>query len=79
MGIPESDFEIIFEKFRQSNAVLQNDGLTRQHSGTGLGLSIVKELCKLLGVKCVCRASWELAVPSKSYCRFTSMPPQAVS
>lgn len=49
VGIPESDFEIIFEKFRQSNAVLKNDGLTRQHSGTGLGLSIVKELCKLLG------------------------------
>ena len=49
VGIPESDFEVIFEKFRQSNAVLENDGLTRQHSGTGLGLSIVKELCKLLG------------------------------
>lgn len=49
VGIPESDFETIFEKFRQSNAVLENDGLTRQHSGTGLGLSIVKELCKLLG------------------------------
>lgn len=49
VGIPESDFEIIFEKFRQSNAVLKNGGLTRQHSGTGLGLSIVKELCKLLG------------------------------
>ncbi len=49
VGIPAEDFEIIFEKFRQSNAVLQNDGLTRQYSGTGLGLSIVKELCKLLG------------------------------
>ena len=49
VGIPESDFEVIFEKFRQSNAVLQNDGLTRQYAGTGLGLSIVKELCKLLG------------------------------
>ncbi|MCA9194486.1 MAG: HAMP domain-containing protein [Planctomycetales bacterium] len=49
VGIPESDFEVIFEKFRQSNSVLQNDGLTRQYSGTGLGLSIVKELCKLLG------------------------------
>ncbi|QDV24479.1 ATP-binding protein [Aureliella helgolandensis] len=49
VGIPESDFEIIFEKFRQSNEVLQNDGLTRKFSGTGLGLSIVKELCKLLG------------------------------
>ncbi len=49
VGIPESDFEIIFEKFRQSNAILQGGGLTRQYSGTGLGLSIVKELCKLLG------------------------------
>jgi two-component system sensor histidine kinase BarA len=49
VGIPDDDFEVIFEKFRQSNAVLQNGGLTRQHSGTGLGLSIVKELCKLLG------------------------------
>ncbi len=48
VGIPESDFEIIFEKFRQSNSVVQG-GLTRQYSGTGLGLSIVKELCKLLG------------------------------
>ena len=49
VGIPESDFEIIFQKFRQSNAVLENDGLTRQYAGTGLGLSIVRELCKLLG------------------------------
>ena len=49
VGIPESDFEIIFEKFRQSNAILKGDNLTRQYSGTGLGLSIVKELCKLLG------------------------------
>lgn len=49
VGIPEDDFEIIFEKFRQSSVVLQQDGLTRQYSGTGLGLSIVKELCRLLG------------------------------
>jgi signal transduction histidine kinase len=49
VGIPESDFEIIFEKFRQSSAVVQQDGLTRQFSGTGLGLSITKELCRLLG------------------------------
>jgi signal transduction histidine kinase len=49
VGIPEADFEVIFEKFRQSNAVLQDGGLTRQYSGTGLGLSIVKEMCKLLG------------------------------
>ena len=49
VGIPESDFEIIFEKFRQSKFVSQDDGLTRQYSGTGLGLSIVKELCRLLG------------------------------
>ncbi len=49
VGIAEEDREIIFEKFRQSNAVLGHDGLTREYSGTGLGLSIVKELCKLLG------------------------------
>ena len=49
VGIPEAEFEVIFEKFRQSSVVLQQDGLTRQYSGTGLGLSIVKELCRLLG------------------------------
>jgi signal transduction histidine kinase len=49
VGIAEEDREVIFEKFRQSTAVLDNDGLTREHSGTGLGLSIVRELCKLLG------------------------------
>jgi two-component system sensor histidine kinase BarA len=49
VGIPESDFEVIFQKFRQSSLVMQHDGLTRQYSGTGLGLSIVRELCGLLG------------------------------
>lgn len=49
VGIPEEDREVIFEKFRQSTAVLANGGLTREHSGTGLGLSIIRELCKLLG------------------------------
>ncbi|MEZ6087687.1 MAG: ATP-binding protein [Pirellulaceae bacterium] len=49
IGIPEDDQKVIFEKFRQSKVVLDNDGLTREFSGTGLGLSIVKELCKLLG------------------------------
>lgn len=49
VGIPDSEKEIIFEKFRQGKAVLGQDLLTREYSGTGLGLSIVKELCKLLG------------------------------
>ena len=49
IGIPDEDREVIFEKFRQSTAVLDNDGLTREYSGTGLGLSIVREMCKLLG------------------------------
>jgi two-component system sensor histidine kinase BarA len=49
VGIPDSEKEIIFEKFRQGKAVLGQDTLTREYSGTGLGLSIVKELCKLLG------------------------------
>jgi two-component system sensor histidine kinase BarA len=49
VGIPESEKEVIFEKFRQGTAVLGRDNLTREFSGTGLGLSIVKELSKLLG------------------------------
>ncbi len=49
VGIPDSEKEIIFEKFRQGKAALGQDTLTREYSGTGLGLSIVKELCKLLG------------------------------
>lgn len=49
VGIPETEKEIIFEKFRQGHAVLGRDNLTREYSGTGLGLSIVKELSKLLG------------------------------
>jgi signal transduction histidine kinase len=49
VGIHEDDYDIIFEKFRQSEAILGNDGLTREYTGTGLGLSIIKELCILLG------------------------------
>ncbi len=49
VGVAASDYEIIFEKFRQAKGVTGNDGLTREHSGTGLGLSIVRELCRLLG------------------------------
>lgn len=49
VGIAPEDREIIFEKFRQGQIVVGDDGLTRRFSGTGLGLSIVRELCKLLG------------------------------
>ncbi|QDT13694.1 sensor histidine kinase [Planctomycetes bacterium K23_9] len=49
VGIAEEDQSIIFQKFRQSHKVLDDDGLTREFAGTGLGLSIVKELAKLLG------------------------------
>ena len=49
VGIAEEDRDVIFEKFRQGNAVVGVDTLTRSFSGTGLGLSIVRELCKLLG------------------------------
>jgi signal transduction histidine kinase len=48
VGIADEDREVIFEKFRQSRAVIGDDNLTREYSGTGLGLSIVKELCKLM-------------------------------
>ena len=49
VGIAEEDQPIIFQKFRQSQKVLDGEGLTREFAGTGLGLSIVKELAKLLG------------------------------
>jgi signal transduction histidine kinase len=49
VGIPPAEIDVVFEKFRQSRAVLQHDGLTREYSGTGLGLSIVKEISRLLG------------------------------
>jgi signal transduction histidine kinase len=49
VGIPESDREIIFEKFRQGPAAMGGGYLTREISGTGLGLSIVREMCTLLG------------------------------
>jgi signal transduction histidine kinase len=49
VGIAEEDQSIIFEKFRQGQAEIAPDAMTREYSGTGLGLSIVKELCKLLG------------------------------
>ena len=49
IGIPAEEHKVIFEKFRQGQTILGDDGLTRAYSGTGLGLSIVKELCELLG------------------------------
>ncbi|MEM8910333.1 MAG: ATP-binding protein [Planctomycetota bacterium] len=49
VGIAEEDQPIIFQKFRQSQKLLDGDGLTREFAGTGLGLSIVKELAVLLG------------------------------
>ncbi|WP_442510737.1 sensor histidine kinase [Novipirellula sp. SH528] len=49
VGIADEDQPIIFQKFRQSQKVLNDEGLTREFAGTGLGLSIVKELAKLLG------------------------------
>lgn len=49
VGIAEEDQPIIFQKFRQSQKVLDGEGLTREFAGTGLGLSIVKEIAILLG------------------------------
>gem|GEM_PF-166302 len=43
-GIPESQREAIFERFRQLDP-----GATRRFGGTGLGLSIVKEFVQLHG------------------------------
>jgi signal transduction histidine kinase len=43
-GIPEKDFQAIFESFRQVDG-----SATRAHHGTGLGLSISKGLVELHG------------------------------
>lgn len=49
VGIPESDQQIIFEKFRQGTTAIGGNTLTREITGTGLGLSISRELCILMG------------------------------
>lgn len=49
VGIPESEQQIIFEKFRQGTTALGGNALTREVTGTGLGLSISRELCILMG------------------------------
>ncbi len=43
IGIERSNFEMIFERFRQVD-----DSSTRQHAGSGLGLAICKELVGLM-------------------------------
>lgn len=50
IGIPLSEQEQIFEKFRQgSTSSERRDHVKREFGGTGLGLSIVRELSRLLG------------------------------
>ena len=44
IGIPQDQFQLIFEPFRQ---VDMSD--TRRYGGTGLGLAITKNVCQLLG------------------------------
>jgi signal transduction histidine kinase len=46
IGIERSNFEMIFERFRQID-----DSTTRQHGGSGLGLAICKELINLMDGK----------------------------
>jgi signal transduction histidine kinase len=44
IGIPESEFEHIFEEFRQVDG-----STTRQYGGTGLGLALAWRTCQLMG------------------------------
>jgi signal transduction histidine kinase len=44
VGIKPEDQQLIFEKFRQSEAFV-----TRSHQGTGLGLTLAKELVEHMG------------------------------
>ena len=48
IGIPESQQELIFERFRQSDS---NFTISRQYGGVGLGLSICKGLVDKMGGK----------------------------
>lgn len=43
-GIPQSEYESIFEPFRQVN-----NAITRENRGSGLGLSITKQLVEIMG------------------------------
>ena len=44
VGIPRTEFEAIFESFRQVN-----NSITRENRGSGLGLAITKQLVELMG------------------------------
>ena len=46
VGIPQKDYERIFDEFEQVNAGPRGDSMRR---GTGLGLSISRRLARLLG------------------------------
>jgi signal transduction histidine kinase len=44
IGIAESEFEHIFEEFRQVDG-----STTRQYGGTGLGLALANRTCQMMG------------------------------
>jgi signal transduction histidine kinase len=44
IGIPEAEFEHIFEEFRQVDG-----STTRQYGGTGLGLALASRTCQMMG------------------------------
>ena len=69
-GIPEDEFETIFERFHQ---VQQADG--RKLGGTGLGLPITKAIVERHGGGSGWRASWAWARRSASRCRCSDSDP----
>jgi len=67
-GIPDEEFENIFEEFRQVDG-----SVTREHGGTGLGLAIAKKLVEIHGGRI-----WVDSVIGKGSEFYVTLPLKAV-
>jgi len=67
IGIERSNFELIFERFRQVD-----DSTTRKHGGSGLGLAICKELVNIMNGRIYLES--ELGIGSTFYVEIPYIP-----